>query len=227
MKLDSREVYIALDRALEDSRLWASDKSGVSNSLRSARFVSDVCRRLDELVKRACPKQRPILRHIAVDDSEKRHAGEWLFDAVWTQNARPRPDKRMSVDSPIRIRCALECESSTSSNEYHIDLAKLLVVASDVKLFLAGLNQRTERGTEHYIDTRVCQTELLLKATRSGDSSTQWYLAFWPSPLNVEGMSMWQHLDAGRYPYLSRIVLYNWQNDAFQSATPDKQELPS
>ena len=216
MKLNSREVYIALDRALAESRLWASDKTDVSNSTRSARFVSDVCSRLNPLIKRAFPKPCPRLRHICVDDSAIRHAGEWLLDAVWTENARPRPDKRMSVDSPIRIRCALECESSTSSNEYHIDLAKLLVISSDIKLFLAGLNQHSKSGAKNYIKNRVCQTEQLLKSTLNGDSSTQWFLAFWPSPLNVRGMSMWQHLDAGSYPWLSRIVLYNWRNDAFQ-----------
>ena len=222
MKLNPHEVQNALNRALSESLLWARGKPEISNSTRSARFASDVCKRLDWLVKRAFPNPCPKLRHICVDDDGKRHSGEWLLDGAWTENARPRPDQRMSKDSPVRIRCALECESSTAGNEYHIDLSKLLVISSDIKLFLAGLNQQTESGAEDYVNTRVCQTEKVLMQTRAGESSTDWYLAFWPSPLKVDGKSLWQHLDAGKFTFHSRIVLYHRRDDAFKLVSPNK-----
>ena len=219
MTLNPHEVHNALDRALSESLRWARGKPEITNSTRSARFASDVCQHLDPLVKCAFSTPRPKLRHIRVDDDESRHAGEWLLDGVWTEDALPRPDRRMSIDSPVRIRCALECESSTAGNAYHIDLAKLLVISSDIKLFLAGLNQLTEDGTTDYVITRVRQTEKLLKQTGSGESSTDWYLAFWPSPLQVKGKSLWQHMDAGLYTYHSRIVLYHRCDDSFQPVT--------
>ena len=222
MKLNPNEVHSALSRALSDSLLWARGKPEISNSTRSARFASEVCKHLDPLVKRTFQNPYPKLRHIRVDDAGKRHPGEWLLDGVWTEDARPRPDQRMSKDSPVRIRCALECESSTGSNEYHIDLAKLLVISSEIKLFLAGLNQRTESGAENYVNTRVRQTERVLKQSCNGESSTDWYLAFWPSPLKVKGKSLWQHLDAGEYTYLSEIVLYHRSGETFQYEPPTR-----
>ena len=222
MKLNPHEVHNVLNRALSESLLWARGKPAISNSTRSARFASDVCKRLNPLVKSAFSSPCSKLRHICVDDDGDRHSGEWLLDGVWTEDARPRPDERMSMDSPVRIRCALECESSTASKEYHIDLAKLLVMSSDIKLFLAGLNQRTESGAEDYVNTRVCQTEKVLKQTCSGELSTDWYLAFWPSPLKVDGKSLWQHLDAGKYTYHSKIVLYHRRDDAFQLVIPNE-----
>lgn len=222
MKLNPQEVHSELSQALSDSRLWASGKPEISNSTRSARFASDACNHLDRLVRGAFSNPCLQLRYIRVDDAGKRHSGEWLLDGLWTENADPRPDERMSEDSPVRIRCALECESSTDSNEYHIDLAKLLVVSSDIKLFLAGLNQRTKSGAQNYVNTRVFQTEQVLRQVCGGESSTDWYLAFWPSPLKVEHISLWQHLDAGNYTHNSRIVLYHRRDDAFQQITPNE-----
>ena len=219
MKLDPQEVHTALSQALTKSLLWASRKPDISNSTRSARFASDVCRGLDPLVRRAFRNPTPRLRHIYVDDNEQRHAGEWLLDGVWTKDARPRPDERMSEDSPVRIRCALECESSTAGNEYHIDLAKLLVTMSDIKLFLAGLNQRTQNGVDDYINRRVYQTETVITQPSGHSSSTDWYLAFWPSPLMVRKRSLWQRLEAGEYAHLSRIHLYHLRENAFQAVT--------
>ena len=144
MKFNPHEVHNALNQALSESLLWARGKPEISNSTRSARFASDVCKRLDELVQRAFPAPCPKLRHIWVDDDGNRHPGEWLLDGVWTEDARPRPDERMSKDSPVRIRCALECESSTAGNEYHIDLSKLLVISSDIKLFLGRFESANE-----------------------------------------------------------------------------------
>ena len=222
MKLNPQEVHNALSQALSESRLWASGKPEISNSTRSARFASNVCKRLNQQVQRAFPNPCPKLRHIYVDDAGKRHPGEWLLDGVWTENAQPQPHKRKGKNSPVRIRCAIECESSTDGYEYHIDLAKLLVVSSDIKLFLAGLNQRTEDGVENYVNTRIYQTEQVLKQARSGDLSTDWYLAFWPSPLMVKGKSLWHHLDAGIYTDNSRIVLYHRRDDAFQLVTSNE-----
>lgn len=222
MKLNPQEVHAALSQALSASREWASGKLEISNSTRSARFASDVCIHLNRLVGNAFSSPSLQPRYIRVDDAGKRHPGEWLLDGVWTENAQPKLAKRKGKNSPVRIRCAIECESSTDGYEYHIDLAKLLVVSSDIKLFLAGLNQRTEDGVENYVNTRIYQTEQVLKQARSGDLSTDWYLGFWPSPLKVEGKSLWEHLDAGDYTGNSSIVLYHRRDDAFQLVTPNE-----
>ena len=222
MRLSPQEVHSELSQALSESRLWASGKPEISNFTRSARFASDACNHLDRLVRSAFSSPCLQLRHIRVDDAGKRHSGEWLLDGLWAENAQPRPDERMSEDSPVRIRCALECESSTDSNEYHIDLAKLLVVSSDIKLFLAGLNQLTKSGVVNYVNIRVYQTEQVLKQARNGESPTDWYLAFWPSPLMVKGKSLWQHLDAGNYTDNSSIIIYHRRDDAFQLVTPNE-----
>ena len=213
MLLNPHEVHRALKEALFHSRTWAA-KSEKSNSIRSSRFLSDVCTSLDEIVRAAFPGLKLHLRHISVDEYGIRHAGEWLLDAVWTHDEPPC--KGWSRSFPVRVCCALECESSTNTSEFYKDFDKLLVIHSDIKIFLAGLNHRTENGALDYRRDRVRQTENVLRNARIQGLSEEWYLAFWPSPLGVKGQSLWDHLDSGKYSYLSEISLYHWSNNSFQ-----------
>ena len=225
--LNPAEVYTALNRALCLSREWANQQSKSSNSLRSARFVSDACEELKPLVEEARPHCSLKRRRIRVDGEGKRHGGEWLLDVTWTEDRKP--DTRMQDPTPVRIRCALECESSTAGHEYFIDFAKLLVVRSDIKIFLGGLSQGTPEGAEDYVNTRVMQSQELLKSLQIEESSTDWHLAFWPSTRNVEGpkdgenRSLWNMLDKPKYEHLNKVRLFHWRDGNFERVEPRQQ----
>ena len=213
-KLSPEEVHKGLNEALKCSRCWANESGGHSNSTCSARFTSDACKKLTKLVKQAFPTSNP--RYISLDNSGKRGSGEWLLDGVWTEDRIP--DRRTSKPTPVRIRCALECESSTRSVEYFTDLGKLLVVASDIKIFLAGLRQRKRTDRENYIGRRVCQTQKLLVK----ESSTDWYLAFWPAPtyveVNKEKKPLWKLLECNEEfsDLKAGIILYRLVDGKFK-----------
>lgn len=208
LNLCPKEVLDAVSRALATSRDWARGRR-ISNSTRSARFCSDVCVNLDDLLLGA----KLTRRHIGVDSRGNRSSGEWLLDGTWTEDVTPVENMRKGV--PARIRCAVECESSTAGYDYFMDFCKLLSIKSDVKLFLAGLNQRTMRGASRYVDKRVRQSNLLVRqydATFRSD----WYLAFWPSPLAVRGQSLWERIDNEDLTHLQAIVLYRYSDGAFK-----------
>ena len=213
MTLHPDDVLDALSQALATSRNWARGRK-ISNATRSARFCSDVCQNLGSLLHDT--ELTPIRpRYINVDDQGNKSPGEWLLDGTWTEDVRPddRMDERKGV--PAKIRCALECESSTSGFDYFTDFSKLLLVTSDIKLFLAGLNQRTKRAACSYIDLRVQQSsELVDQYDRT--SPTDWYLAFWPSPLAVDRRSLWERIDEEPLTHLHTIVLYQFADRTFQ-----------
>ncbi len=209
-KLHANEVSIGLNRALATSRRWAKTtgkkKNGepISNSDRSARFLSDACKEIDQLINpggELCP------RFVCVDDAGTRHPGEWLLDGVWWETTSV--DDGMNDGVPIKVHCAIECESQTSGREFFKDLGKLLVVSSDIKIFAAGISQLTPAGADTYVRTRVSQVERLLNKAGRAEGTTDWYLAFWPSPLAVNEKSLWSHLDSGSFAHLSVIRLYH------------------
>ena len=202
------DVLDALWKALETSRDWAGGRD-VSNAARSARFCSDVCGNLDSLLYGTSLTRR----YISVNDHGKRNPGEWLLDGTWTEDVRP--DDRMSRAVPARIRCAIECESSTSGLDYFTDFSKLLSISSDIKLFLAGLNQRTKTGACSYIDLRVQQSGAMVDRYDE-TSAADWYLGFWPSPLAVDGRSLWELIDEGEIAHLHNVVLYQFADHTFQ-----------
>lgn len=187
------------------------------NSTRSARFCSDVCLNLDGLLCDAGLK----LRHIGVDCEGNKSPGEWLLDGAWTEDVTF--DENMEKRIPARIRCAVECESSTSELDYFTDFCKLLSIKSDIKLFLGGLNQKTKRGVSRYIDNRVRQSNFLV-ARYDTTSHTNWYLAFWPSPLAVNGQSLWETIDKEELSHLQAIVLYRYADGSFQRIRDESVE---
>ena len=202
------DVLDALWKALEASRDWARGRE-VSNATRSARFCSDVFGKLDPLLYGAALTRR----YISVDDHGKKSPGEWLLDGTWTEDVRP--DDRMPRGVPARIRCAIECESNTSGLDYFTDFSKLLSISADIKLFLAGLNQRTKTGACNYIDLRVQQSSAMVDRYDQ-TSPDDWYLAFWPSPLAVDGQSLWELIDDGEIAHLHNVVLYRFADRTFQ-----------
>ena len=97
-----------------------------------------------------------------------------MLDCSWTEDVTP--DEQMTKAVPLKIRCALECESSTSGFDYFTDFSKLLSIASDTKLFLAGLNQQTKQAAWRYISRRIQQTSALVYDQYDPASPTDWYL---------------------------------------------------
>lgn len=208
---DPQEIHRALIHALDCSMEWARGENEFSNSLRSARFLSDACDALNRCVN---PDNHLCLRRVRVDKKGK-HPGEWLLDGIWTEDTK---DISLSnrTGIPIRVHCALECESSTNGDELSRDLAKLIVIRSGIKIFASGLNQKTPEGANGYVHRRVSEIGNLLNLADSGEKETEWYLAFWPSPLSIERESLWKHLDRGRYSHLSSIRLYRRVGGLFQ-----------
>lgn len=218
VRTDPHDIRMALERALCLSQTWArqqvaSNRITISNSDRSARFLSDTVECLNALFQTTFPSTTLVPRYISVDDDAKRGAGEWLLDATWTEDAVA--DKRVPKRFPIRLRCALECESGTAAAAFFRDFTKLIVVSSDIKIFAAGLNQKTLNGTTEYMNRRVCEVKQLLDQVSDRADSSEWYLAFWPSPMNVGRISLWSHLDHGRWSHLSHVTLFHRSGNIF------------
>ena len=104
-----------------------------------------------------------------------------------------------------------------------MDFCKLLSIKSDIKLFLGGLNQKTKRGVCRYIDNRVRQSNFLV-ARYDATSNTNWYLAFWPSPLAVNGQSLWEAIDKEELSHLRAIVLFRYAGGSFQRIRDESVE---
>ena len=209
LTLHQDDLLDALSQALTTSRDWARGRRKIYNSTRSARFCSDVCGNINSLLHGAALTPR----YISVDDQGDRSPGEWLLDGTWTEDVTP--DDRMTKGVPAKVRYALECESSTSGFDYFTDFSKLLSITSDVKLFLAGLNQRKKHAARTYINLRVQQSSALVDHYER-TSPTDWYIAFWPSPLAVDGRSLWEIIDEKALTHLQAIVLYRFADHTFQ-----------
>lgn len=221
------QIFEALDQALCRSLNWTRDRKDISNSLRSARFLSDSCKELSHAVN---PNGTLNARFIAIEDKcGERCPGEWLLDGIWTEDIDLSVGHTHNEPAkvPIRVGCALECESSTNGRELLKDFSKLLVVSSPLKIFAAGLNQRTPDGVDEYIRNRITTIEELLGASSKEASESDWYIAFWPSPLNIDGGSLWKRLDA-RFSHLNKIRLFyrlNSQPGAFIEYLPMRRAL--
>jgi len=219
MYIAAGEILEASKLALVQARRWAHTANW-PNSRKSAMFCSELCDALDPMIRRSLPddKATTSCRRISIDHEGKGVAGEWLLDGVWTT------DHEMgSTCIPIRIECALECESSTSQTEFFKDFAKVLAVQAPVRLFYAGLNQATPSKAEEYISRRTKQvTELLAKGSQSGVEG-EWYLAFWPSPLKKENESLWSKLDRGLYSHLDQVSLFRFSRGEFAAVKEEEE----
>jgi len=205
MYIDPKSLEKSLLLAFQSSCTWTSvAEQPPSNSLKSCRFCSDVGSEIHELIEAAAGKEL-TRRQICVSDSGRRQAGEWLLDIVWTEDSRP--DIRMRDGVPARIWCAVECESNTSAQQCFRDLSKLLHVRSSIKIFLGGLNQRTEEAAKSYRNKRLKQIRDLIMSSRDPLDQTQWFVGFWPSPEGNGASSMWNQLHS--YPHLDQIYLYS------------------
>lgn len=216
-----------LNCALNDSRRWARgmpqklvefEQIRDRNALRSARFLSDVAKKIDTLINR---DESLCLKHINVDEDGKKEPGEWLLDAIWTrpvlykQIARAE-DTRINEDLEIsaEVVCAIESESSTTTEDFFIDISKLVVLSAETKIFAAGLNHKTQDGANNYSMRRIHELNRLLDCSPRCNEDSEWYVAFWPSPAKLDNSdeeSIWIELDNGssELEHLTSIRLFH------------------
>ena len=131
-----------------------------------------------------------------------------------------KPDKKYECAVPKRICCSIECESNTSVREFFWDFAKLVNVKSLIKIYLAGINQKTFNGATEYQQKRLEQAQKYISVSEDGAEDTDWYIAFWPSPKSEAGesrsnqdKSMWNFFH--KYPHLNSIYLYRLVDGIF------------
>lgn len=210
----------ALEESQQISLQWRKKKRSSDNSDRSKLFVTQFCKRINELIN----PEGDLCNKLAKFDHVKkeRKPGEWLLDAIWMKtHPLDRLDNQMPV--AIDLSCALECEYSTATNEVYSDFAKLLVIRADIKIFVAGLNHATSDGANKYIEDRRNEMAALIhESSKSANNPpSDWYLVFWPSPENDkgDGRSIWKHLQKSpsKYDNINSIRLYRLKDGEFQS----------
>jgi hypothetical protein len=211
--LDDQALLTALNKALEDSRK-AFDPESMTPQRASSLFCTHVALKLTPKMAFVVPVER---RHIHTPDgTDPRKSGEWLLDIAWTEDCRPDPELGTETKIPRRLLGALECESSTSGREFFMDLAKLVVVRSPLKIFLAGLDQRTAKGCDDYIQRRLAQVHAYLTDAEEGTHTPHWLCGFWPSPTGKRTTceSLWLEVaEKTQLAHLRNVRLYRWNPD--------------
>jgi len=213
MKLNPEILHNQLTRALKYSTAWRGYKkhSAAENSYRSAYFCYQVGTSLNQIICDLWAPSQVKKRQVCFDENDEKATGEWLLDIVWSEDYSPNDALECSI--PKKLFCAVECESSTVTNEFFVDFAKLVNVASPIKIFLAGLNQKTSGGAESYQKMRLDQAAQYIAASKSASEGTEWYIGFWPSPKTKEGASLWDSFS--EYPHLNVIHLYQYMDSMF------------
>lgn len=218
MELSSCKLQAAIMEALRASRVWVERSRGaipITNSLKSSMFCTQIGMQLDPYFESGTTK-----RQITVNEGNgERVGGEWLLDIVWTEDELREADNHRGL-MPRHIRCAVECESSTSGYEFFKDFAKLLNVRSSTKIFLGGLNQTTEAAAEDYMARRVKEASQYVRDYDGNSEGTSWYIGFWPSPKGTFTTSLWDTLDS--MPHLTRanVYYYDREKKKFMQYTP-------
>lgn len=166
--------------------------------------------RLGELltgsIERRFPREHIERRQIKFD-SHKKEPEEWLLDILWCNEVQP--DCKSASKHPSKICAALECESSTSGKGFFEDFATLIHVHSDIKLFLAGVNQVRKSVMCNYISKRKREAAQFLSNWARDLEAEEWYLAFWPSPKDGK----WKILPNHRH--LQRVYVFELEDREF------------
>ena len=198
-----------LGQALNDSLKWTGYEKkppDQRNSYRSAYFCYQVGRHLDSIIQCRFPGSPLQWIQVKFDEEDNKVRGEWLLDILWCEVTRPDPESQYNC--PSKIYAALECESQTGGKDFFEDFAKLVHVRSNIKIYLAGLNQKREHMMIDYIDRRRRrQAADFIGKYGAGPETEEWYLAFWPSP------TLWDQFD--KYPHLNAIRAYALEHGSF------------
>lgn len=221
MKLNSQLLHALINTSMRDSLAWVGGRTAeghtVPNSLKSSMFCTQIGQNLDHFYS----GEGVVKRQIIVNGDGERTAGEWLLDIAWTEGWISKTAV-LKVHRPGLLRCAVECESSTAGREFFKDFAKLVNIRSRTKIFLGGLNQITSSAAEAYRERRVDEAGEFVRELEGAESSTDWYIGFWPSPAGTLDTSLWDRLD--EYPHLSRgyVYRYNYLEHKFVEYTPGR-----
>gem|GEM_PF-5327299 len=97
-----------------------------------------------------------------------------------------------------------------------MDFAKLVNVISPIKIFLAGLNQTTPEKASAYQKMRLEQAAKYIEVSQPISEVTEWYIGFWPSPKNKNGVSLWDSFN--EHSHLNAIHLYRYNGSEFVEA---------
>lgn len=171
----------------------------VPQKLISSIFVHEISKSIHKIIY----NNKFELKVVAVDDHDfKRISGEWLLDGCIRDNTEEFPNK---------ILFAFESESNTSVKSFNEDFAKIIHVNSNLKLYLNGLNQKTEKGKNNYIINRLKHAKTILDKTTTDNL----YLGFWPSPEQIDtGLpSFWKSFN--EYSHLNGVELFKYSNRSF------------
>ena len=218
--MEEQSLLRELEGALNTSLKFAEDDTlsgnvNTRNSIRSSYF----CDKVGENLSGTSDLRDYCRRQITVTQHGNKKAGEWLLDALWCKNSNVWEAKSEWV-FPVFIRAALECESNVSEKDFFIDFSKLVHIRSDIKIFLGGVNQRTVSGLCEYIQKRKTQAEKFIMESRMEIESTEWFLAFWPSPEKIRNSSyhsLWDELleCPNRLGHLRRIYVFKLLDEHF------------
>lgn len=171
----------------------------VPQKLISSIFVDEISKSIHKTIY----NNKFELKVVAIDDSNfERISGEWLLDGCIRDN---------NGSFPKKILFAFESESDTSIKSFNEDFPKIIHINANLKLYLNGLNQKTEKGKNNYIKNRLKYAETVLDKTITGDL----YLGFWPSPqqIDTDRPSFWKLFN--EYPHLNGIELFKYSNGSF------------
>lgn len=202
-----------LGKALNDSLKWTGYEKYVQrNAYRSAYFCYQVGRHLDSIIQCRFPGSPLKWTQVKFDEEDNKISGEWLLDILWCEETRVDPDSQYQC--PSKIYAALECESKAKTKEFFEDFAKLVHVRSNIKIYLAGVNQRQSEHTMiDYINRRRNQAADFIDKFGAGSEIEEWYLVFWPSPERGASRSLRDEFD--KYPYLNAIHAYTLEHGSF------------
>lgn len=178
------------------------------NGLKSAKFVFEVGRKLEEKTKDESSSDNIVSYVQKVDDEGNKEPGEWLLDIVIAETTEITDPKVSNSKAIInsKIIWAVESESALGLPEFAEDFGKLLAINSEKYLYLNGVNPN-QTNFEEYVERRLNTTnEILDKLNFNGEL----YFGFWPSPAKEDETSGWEN---DIEDLLNKIRLYKWDAD--------------
>ena len=149
------------------------------NSNRSAKFVSEIAAGIDRALNKSSDVPAFLVNSQWVNDDGQRTSGEWLLDIAVTTLFQ-LTEQSNQTDLSVAIEWAVECEYSTSLEQFAADFGKLICVRSKKQLYLNGINQTTPDGRTKYIERRLVTAAGALEPV--ADLMSNFYFGFWPSP---------------------------------------------
>lgn len=202
------DLKILVRQAFKNAyQVRSNGKLGNSNTLRSAKFVSEVANLLHSEIGVAKDIKLCVQQ---VDDQGYKNSGEWLLDIVISRTTEIRDPEighsKAFINS--KILWAVESESAVGLPDFAADFGKLMVVKSEKYLYLNGLRPNLS-DTKTYISRRLKTAEqILLESGIKGEL----YLGFWPSPAK-DVLSGWD--SENEETLINKIELFMWNGASF------------